>query len=321
MAAGGIAQEANRWIANEQAKGAKISPTAVAVMGYPFAFSIKLAGVSLAWPNGFGFAAQVAKVRTRPWSLGLFKVDVTGGFTLMLPPGTSRPALAVAGETLRGHAKFRRDPVPAALDLSADTVSVTEAGTEAPAAPEVTVSTLTVDASRPETAPASDMDLAYDVALHVTNLSAQAIEANPLGSAIKDAVLHVQMLGIPPATPDAAGLKAWRDAGGTVEMKTLGILWGPLAASGSGTIALDQNMQPEGALTAHLSGFNEALDALAAAGWVKMSAASLAKLALGIASRPGPDGKPVVDTPLTIQDRRISVGPAKIGQMPELKID
>src|SRR5271154_441334 len=86
-------------------------------------------------------------------------------------------------------------------------------------------------------------------------------------------------------------------------------------------MALGKDMQPEGAFTAHLSGFEQALDSLAAAGWMKLSAASLAKLALGIASHPGPDGKPSVDTPLTIQNRHISAGAIKLGQVPELKLN
>ncbi len=330
MTAGAIVREVDRWIARQQSQGATIAPATVSVVGYPFSFSIKLNHVNLAWPNGFGFAAQVVKVRTRPWSLGTFKVDTTGGFTFTLPPGTTRPSLALAGETLRGHARFRDDPMPVALDLTADTVSATEAGaTEAgvtetaggPTAPEVTAASLALDASRPEAPPTKDTDVAYDVSLRLSELSAQSLETNPLGGTIKETTLHAQLLGVPPATPDAAGLKAWRDAGGTVEARDIGLQWGPLTLTGNGTLALDQGMQPEGAFTAHLSGFNEALDALAAAGWVKMSSASIAKLALGIASKPGPDGKPVVDTPVTIQDRHISLGPAKVGVVPELKID
>ena len=83
----------------------------------------------------------------------------------------------------------------------------------------------------------------------------------------------------------------------------------------------DADSQPEGAFTAHLSGFEQALDSLVAAGWVKMGAGSIAKLALGISAHPGPDGRPTVDAPVTIQNRHISLGPAKLGQLPELKLD
>jgi hypothetical protein len=310
-----------QWIAGEQMKGAKITPTAVSVGGYPFAFSVKLTNVSVAWPGGFGFSSQSLKLRNRPWSLRSFKVNATGGFEIALPAGTSRPALVLAGETLKGHTSFRDTAVPVSMDLSADTVSASTSTTDGPASREMTAATVEFDGKRPTTTPTADTDIAYDLSLRLIDLSAQALEGNPLGGTIGQTALHIQLLGAPPAQWDDAGLKAWREAGGSVNVNALSLQWGQLAFSGNGTLALDKDMQPEGAFTAHLSGFEQALDSLAAAGWMKLSAASLAKLALGIASHPGPDGKPSVDTPLTIQNHRISAGAIKLGQVPELKLD
>jgi hypothetical protein len=207
------------------------------------------------------------------------------------------------------------------MDLTADTVSASTSTTDVPASRELTVATVEFDGTRPTTAPAADTDVAYDLSLKLIDLSAQALEGNPLGATIGQTALHVQLLGAPPAQWDDTGIKAWRDAGGTVNLNAFSLQWGQLAVSGTGTLALDKEMQPEGALTTHMTGFEQALDSLAAAGWMKLSAASLAKLALGIASHPGPDGNPSVDTPLTIQNRRISAGAIKLGQVPELKLN
>jgi hypothetical protein len=321
MTARGITGRIDRWIATEQAKGAKIVPGRVAVGGYPFAFSVKLAGASLAWPSGFGFSAQSLKLRTHPWSIGSFKVDAAGGFAVTLAPGDKRPTLTIAGETLRGHAGFADGPVPLTMDLSADTVSATTGVGDAPGGKELTVATVEFTGSRPATPPAADTDIAYDLSLTLIDLSAAALDGNPLGATVKQVGLHTQLMGKPPITWDAAGIKAWRDAGGTVNVPDLSLQWGQLNLSGSGTIALDADAQPEGAFTAHLSGFEQALDSLAAAGWIKLGAASIAKLAMGIAAHPGPDGRPQVDAPVTIQNRHISLGPAKLGQVPELKLD
>jgi hypothetical protein len=311
----------DQWIAGEQGKGAKITPMAVAVGGYPFAFSVKLTNVSLAWPGGFGFSSQSLKLRNRPWSLRSFKVNATGGFEIALPAGTSRPALVLVGETLKGHASFQDTAMPVTMDLTADTVSASTSIAGGPASREMTVATVEFDGTRPTTTPTADTDVAYDLSLKLIDLSAQALEGNPLGGTISQTALHVQLLGPPPVQWDDMGLKAWREAGGSVNVNTLSLQWGQLAVSGNGTLALDKEMQPEGAFTAHLSGFEQALDSLAAAGWIKLSAASIAKLALGIASHPGPDGKPSVDTPLTIQNRHISAGAIKLGQVPELKLN
>jgi hypothetical protein len=314
-------KQIDHWIASQQAQGARITPDRVSIGGYPLAFTVKLTGASLAWPNGLGFAPQVIKLRVRPWSLRSVSVSLTGGYTITIPPGDARPPLTVAGETMRGSAHFGDEPIPLSVSLRSDTVSVAPTASEASSPRELTVAGLDLNASRPEAPPKADTDIALDVSLLMLDVSAAAIESNPLGGAIKEMRVHAQLLGVPPATTDAAGLKVWRDAGGTVNAPELSVQWGPLGLSGAGTMALDGDMQPEGAFTAHLTGFSEALDALSAAGWIKMSVASLAKLGLGIASRPGPDGKPIVTTPVTIQKRQISLGAFKLGQVPLLHLD
>jgi hypothetical protein len=317
-----LSAQVSQWVAGEQAKGAKITPATVSIGGYPFAFSVKLKDISLAWPNGFAFSSQNLELRDRPWALRSFKVDATGGFEIALPAGTARPPLIFDGETLKGHAAFGDTPMPLAMDLTADTVSASTTSAEsAPPSREMTVTTVEFDGTRPTVTPAADTDIAYDLSLKLMGISAPALDNNPLGSRIDQAAIHVQLLGKPPAAWDDAGLRAWREAGGTVNLNAVSVQWGQLGLSGNGTLALDKDMQPEGAFTTHLAGYEQAIDSLAAAGWIKLSAASIAKLALGVASHPGSDGKPSVDTPLSIQNRRISAGAIKLGQMPELKLN
>jgi hypothetical protein len=321
LTARSIANAAANWMAAEQIKGAKIAPPGLSVGGYPFAFSVKLQNVSLSWPSGFGFTAQNLRVRSRPWAIRSFNVDATGGFAVNLPPGDVRPALTFAGETLKGTASFYDNAVPTSLDLAADTVSAALTGVEGDAGRELTIATLKLDETRPTTPPHADTDMALDISIRALDLSAPVLENNPLGSTIKSVGLHVQLMGMLPATYDSAGLKAWRDAGGNVNAPELAMEWGDLSFGGEGTLALDNDMQPEGAFTVHLAGYEQALDSLAAAGWIKLNAASLAKLAMGIVAQKGVDGRPTVKTPLTIQNRHISLGPAKLGQIPAIKLN
>ncbi len=311
----------NGFIASEQAKGARIAPATVKVRGYPFSFRIKFEGASLGWPSGFGFTGENVKIRAWPWSLRHIGVVTTGGFSFILPPGDSRPVVTIAGETLRGNMAFRDSAVPVSLKMTADGISASEAAQDGKPGPEVTVATVELTESRPEMMPASDMDVAYDASVRLLDLSGRSLESNPLGGTIQEVLIHAKLLGIPPATTDSAGLRAWRDSGGTIDAPDLALRWGALTLTGNGTVALDNEMQPEGAFTAHLSGFEQAIDALTAAGWVKMGPGSIAKIALGISAHPSPDGKPTVDTPLTIQNRRLSIGPAKLTEIPVLRLD
>lgn len=321
LAATAIQNGVERWIAGQQAKGARISPSGVTIVGYPFAFSIKLVDVAAVWPDGYSFSSQSLKARTRPWAMHRFKVTATGGVSGVVPTGTSSHPLRIAGETLRGHASFRDSPWPNDVDFAADSVSASQSPPDSPNAAELTISTLTLAGTRPDSPPKADTDIAADLTLRANDLAAPAFDGNPLGATIRQAGIHLQLMGIPPAAPDAAGLKAWRDAGGTLNLPDLSLSWGPLSVRANGTMALDSDMQPEGAFSAHLTGFEQTIDALAATGWIKPSAASIAKLALGLAAMPGADGKPTVQTPITIQNRRVSLGPAKLGQIPEIHFE
>ncbi len=282
--------------------------------------------VAFSWPSGYGFTAQSLKIRARPWSPRRFRISAAGGVSAILPygpapDGAPRPAVTVAGETLRGHATFRESAWPAAIDLTADTVTATRNLPGGASGRELSASTVTLSGSLPETPPKADTDVAGDLTLRLLDLSAPALEGNPLGATIRQTDLHLQLLGIPPGAIDPAGLKAWRDAGGSIDLLNLSIQWGQLGLTANGTMAFDANMQPEGAFSAQLTGFDQTIDALAGAGWIRPGSVGLAKLALGLAAMPGPDGKQTVKTPLTIQNRHISLGPVKLGQMPELKIE
>lgn len=304
--------------------GALVAPDRFAVGGFPFAFSVSADGLSLKWPRGFGVAAQHVTVAAHPWSLLQFNVVATHGFSLDLPAGTERPAYALAGETLRGSTTFGDGDLPRDLKVTADSISVAEASTPSNSGderPEIVVATLELSGSRPERPPATDTDIGLAFDVHAMSLSAASLEGHPLGSTIADVALKAQIMGSFPAMPDAKGLKTWRDAGGNIEITDLGLRWGPLAMSAKGTLALDAQMQPEGAFTAHMTGWDKTIDALTAAGWIKLGPASMAKLALGVVSQPDANGQAAADVPVTIQSRRISVGPLKLGSVPELKLD
>ena len=64
--------------------------------------------------------------------------------------------------------------------------------------------------------------------------------------------------------PDA--LARWRDAGGTVELRRLALAWSTLSLDGDGTLALDERMRPEGAVTLRISGLQPTLQKLTAEG-------------------------------------------------------
>ena len=311
----------NDWIASEQSKGAKITPARISVGGYPFSLAIRLDQPNLHWPGGFGFSGQSVRLSARPWSFRHFKVAVRGGFSFDIPPGGVRPSLTVAGQTLRGNIGFGDEPLPLSFTVSADGVSASRTETAGSSATDLTVATLELSATRPRATPASDTDPALEFTLHLIDISSDGLSGNPLGGTIADANLQARLLGPLPTAPDSKGLTAWSEAGGTVDIPALAVHWGPLSIATNGTIALNAELQPEGAFTARIAGHEKAIDALSKAGWLKPNAAGIAKIALNLASKPGVDGQPTAEVPLTVQMGKIYLGPAVLGEMPRLLLE
>ncbi|MEE9194263.1 MAG: DUF2125 domain-containing protein, partial [Alphaproteobacteria bacterium] len=103
--------------------------------------------------------------------------------------------------------------------------------------------------------------------------------------------------------------------------KTLKVHWGPLNFSATGTLALDQDLQPLLAMTATITGFNETIDALAAARAIKARDATVAKMLLSLlAKRPGGGGPAELKIPLTVQDGKLFVGPVALMKVPRLNL-
>lgn len=125
-----------------------------------------------------------------------------------------------------------------------------------------------------------------------------------------------------PFEPDfnRAAATAWRNLGGTVEITRLELRWGALSITASGTMALDEELQPLAALTATVTGFNETIDALRAAGAIQQKEADAAKALLNLLAKPPRllGGPPEIAVPVTIQNQRLSLGPVVLLVLPRI---
>lgn len=141
----------------------------------------------------------------------------------------------------------------------------------------------------------------------------------PLGRRISTLQATLSLLGVLPPGPLAEAAAEWRRDGGTVELHRLYLDWGPLEVEAGGTLALDAELQPMGALTATIRGFAETIDALVAKGLVKARDGATAKVVLGLlAKEPEGGGAPEVTVPLTVQNGRLYVGPVVLFRLPKV---
>ncbi len=139
-----------------------------------------------------------------------------------------------------------------------------------------------------------------------------------LGQTIRSVQIALDIAGPFPAGPLREALAAWRDAGGAVEVRSFALDWPPAGAAGTGTLALDEALQPMGAATVKFQGFFDIVAALQAKGYVHEREASMAKIVLGMLARPAPAGAPELSLPITVQDRKLSAGPVTLMETPEV---
>jgi hypothetical protein len=144
------------------------------------------------------------------------------------------------------------------------------------------------------------------------------VAARALGESIEELAFGITVKGALPSGNLVRSVAAWRDAGGTVELDNLDLRWGGLGATATGTIALDQELQPIGGFSGAVEGYDRILRALVQAGRLAAGDAGLAQLALTMLAKAGPDGRPQIATSFTIQNGQMFLGPARLGPVPRL---
>lgn len=178
---------------------------------------------------------------------------------------------------------------------------------------------ITADAGADQSEPAATFAIASESIVLPTGALGTGIKW-PLGSTISSLSVEGALNGTLPATRDIKGwAEAWRDGGGSLEIKHLAIGWGPLGLTSAATLALDEQLQPMGSGSGRIVGYAETLDRLAAGGKLTKSAATAAKAVLSLmAGTARADEPSSVDVPLTLQYRTLSMRQVPLVRLPEL---
>jgi hypothetical protein len=300
------------WQQSMRAQKIDASWQTIHIAGFPFQFRLALAGAALRdraltpppevrLPELTGSAG--------PWDFADWRLDMPQGLAAGLAAAGRRPPVNLAARTAEGTVSLGREGATS-LWLSLQDAKV-EAGGRVPI--KAADAWITLPANPPSTHTEPSLRLALD-------LRRVHLPAPPpiLSDTIDELAFRVTVKGAVPDGPLVPAITAWRDAGGTLELDHLHLDWGGFGATATGTIALDQDLQPIGAFSGGIEGFGTILSALVEAGRLDTEAAALAQIALSALAKPGPDGKPQIMTSFTIQDGKMYLGPAKLGAAPRI---
>jgi len=312
-----LREQTLRWVAARQAEGYTVSHGALRRRGFPLQARIEVGVPSIvdagntpkwAWHSS---RAQV--------SIPLFNPDE------LIIHVEGRQALAIGGQgTLTeyvGQAEMIRVQLEPAGWLPNGRVTVRNLEMDARTGTDsFAIQRFEGWAAGDPEAPAREGEPGYRLTLSLSGFRPSAALALPLARNVERAIIEAELTGTLAPAPWPDALMAWRDAGGTIEFNTFAMVYGPLNVLGEGTVALDNNEQPMGALATRIRGFDETVAALAAVKIISpQSAHTLHSLlmVLSRSNRPGPSTE--VPIPFSLQNRVLSAGPIPLVTVPELR--
>jgi hypothetical protein len=308
IAAGRIETAATTWRETARQQGIDASWQGLRVAGYPLAFRLELTDAAVkdsSTTPPVDFHAPLLTTSIHPWDFHTAWFAAPQGLTGSLGPEPWAKLEAASGSGA------------VALNDGKTTVWVSLHQMKAGGGLGVTARAVHLWGIVPATLPTAHQEEGLAVALNARELTPPVLPPGFTG-AIDDLGLGLTMRGVFPAGPLRQAAAAWRDSGGTVELDHLHLRWGETEITGSGTLALDNNLQPIGGLSGGVSGFDQLLSALVASGRIKASDARIARLALAMLAKAGPDGRPEISTSFAIQDGQMYLGPAKLGPAPRI---
>ena len=300
------------WALSQRAEKIDLSWHDMRVSGYPTAFRVDLGSAALrdgAITPSPELHLPVLSGTARPWNFADWRLAAPEGFTADLAAaGGTVPAKLIA-QTAGGVVSI--EPGGGwTMWLSLRDAAV-EAG--APVLVGLAHATLAV----PPKQSRGHADPVTALAVEASQIKLPAAIA-PFGDTIDELDFAAREKGAIPSGKLADALAAWRDAGGTIEFDNLRVKWGALNATATGTIALDQELQPTGGFSGAIQGYDQILAALVQNGQMRVTDAGLARIALRFLEKAGPDGKPEIRTAFRIQNGQMFLGPAKLGRVPRI---
>ena len=306
------------WAATQRSAGWSVQAAPPSIGGWPVAATLTTTGVTLSGgkadaPGGLRWSVDRLVLRVALLNPQVLEIAAGGMQTLQVGDG---PKISFTSDRMWAVLPLPADAPPHALRFRADNLrAVLPSGVEKA---ELAIDALDV---RLDSTPAALRgEPALTFAIDAAPIALPTNRRWALGPRIATASLEGALDGPLSDAPDfTARATAWRDGGGTLEIRHFGLRWGKLDLSGTTTLGLDQQLQPKGSGTVRAVGYAETLDALAAHGVLSRSAAVAANAVLSLLSQTPETGhRAEVDVPLTLQDRTLSLRQMPLLRLPEL---
>ena len=307
---------AEDWITEQRQDGWAIAMSSPRINGFPGWPVVSVEKVAVTAPlkdGAWSWSAEHVTLVPSAFDLTQLTIQTPGRHTFSAPWATNGPLIADAT-----RADFEID-LDSSGRLQRGHVTLEDAEIlDARRVPLVRTSLLDLDLALANSSGQTD-----DVFARFTGRSDDlrpAINLRPFDPIIRTVQLDADLVGElqPGRLQDA--LDAWRQGGGTLEVRRILLDWPPLTIDAGGTIALDEALQPVAAFSTRIAGLNDALRALETNGAIEKGQAASAQVILSLlAKTPRGGDTPELQVPLSIQDRRLAVGPFDVMDIPAVR--
>ncbi len=312
------------WIERMAGGGATLAYRQLEISGYPFQFRLifheplldaptlpALADKPLRW------RANRAVAMMSPWNFRHYTIELNGDHRIDWPAERGVRTTALSATEFFVTTDLHEDGLPESARF--DLANLRIADGTASAGSLWTLGRGRIAAKRffPEGEAADKPTLAVEFRLDEVRLPPADL---PLGRDLARLNGEARVVGALANPLRIEELTRWRDAGGILEF-TLGEgRYGPLVVNASGTAALDDVLQPMFAGTAKVEGLFAAIDALRDRDMIRSRDAAMAKVMLGVLSRPGEKGGgPTISLPVSIQGQKLFAGPVPLMDVPSIE--
>ncbi len=291
-----------KWAAKRRSEGYALNWSRETIGGFPLSFRIALADMSIARGNAYHIVVPEIIGVASAWNLTHWQVAAADGGSGTVQ-GFEAPIVAQSalGEVMLG---------PTLSDVSISILRLAGGG--------ATAGELIAHVTVPRQVPRGHRDLGLEATCQLYHLVLPK-PVTALGDTIESFAFDLAVLGRVPPDDWRQALAAWRDAGGTVELRQADLQWGSLWLEMNGTLALDGDLQPTAAMTASIINHDALIDAAVAAGTISQKNGILVKLALDLIARHQVHGQTRLTAPVTLEGGELSIGRATIGKVPHIE--
>lgn len=303
------------WLQSEKAKGGEVTYTRRTSGGFPGTVTVTFADLN--WRTAGGHAAKVQNLvlRAHPWGWRTIDMTFDGATEAVIPYPDANDPLLISGTLGGGRLNLNVANVADQMQATLHNVQARRPSRELFSAAE-----LKLAAVYPDQPPQNHLDTGLTITASAKDAKLVTTEPLPLGQDVALFEATMRVMGKVPDPYNRASVAAWSNDSCVVEFDQYRLDWGAMQLDIKGTLALDDDLQPEGAFSGQIAGHEELVKALLDRAWIAPRQAGMLNSALKLFAKPGQliGTRTSIEVPITVQLGGLFFGPVRIFTFPEV---